>query len=242
MKFRLYARSKLIENGPGIRPRCLRAAAGYRATFPRTVFRGVQWTSALKAVSITRWLLARGAGERCRRLPQDRSIELLASSSPTRGRSGLMRSERLDAPSGTLTMAAIDEVLVIEDERLPPVDELSRRVRAARLRDRLSIGLDSCRPTGLGRRLAITTIGTYQRSISPRLRARCLLEPSCSQYALLAIARHGVIRGLSATARRLRRCRPENEGVIDYPKGVDLGLSNHQCRPCLLGEDTRTAH
>jgi uncharacterized protein len=73
---------------------------------------------------------------------------------------------------------------------------------------------------GLGRRSIVALIRLYQRHLSKRLERKCMLEPSCSRYAELAIARNGLLRGSSETWRRLRRCRPENEGKIDYPEGV----------------------
>jgi uncharacterized protein len=77
-----------------------------------------------------------------------------------------------------------------------------------------------------GRKLLVRVIRTYRRKISPRLRRQCVFEPSCSTYAELAIARNGVFSGLWETWRRLQRCRPENEGKIDYPIGVRSALSS----------------
>jgi putative component of membrane protein insertase Oxa1/YidC/SpoIIIJ protein YidD len=74
------------------------------------------------------------------------------------------------------------------------------------------------------RRAVIRAIHRYQRHVAARLGRRCLLEPTCSRYAELAVAHQGVVRGSFATYRRLRRCRPENEGLTDYPKGT------HPCR------------
>ncbi len=51
-------------------------------------------------------------------------------------------------------------------------------------------------------------IRLYQRLISPALPPACRYEPSCSHYALGALAVHGPIRGLWLTARRLARCHP----------------------------------
>lgn len=76
---------------------------------------------------------------------------------------------------------------------------------------------------------AVSFIAAYQRLISARRRSRCVFEPSCSAYAVLAIEHQGLARGLMATMRRLWRCRAENLGVIDYPKGVgDVPHSEHR--------------
>jgi putative membrane protein insertion efficiency factor len=46
------------------------------------------------------------------------------------------------------------------------------------------------------------------RLISPAFGPRCRFEPSCSQYGLTALERHGVIYGSWLTLRRLARCHP----------------------------------
>jgi uncharacterized protein len=48
----------------------------------------------------------------------------------------------------------------------------------------------------------------YQIFVSPMLLPRCRYLPSCSDYALEALAHHGALRGLWLTVRRLARCHP----------------------------------
>ncbi|MDO3705539.1 membrane protein insertion efficiency factor YidD [Micromonospora echinaurantiaca] len=55
----------------------------------------------------------------------------------------------------------------------------------------------------------------YRRWISPALPARCRFYPSCSAYALEAVARHGALRGAGLTVRRLLRCHPFHPGGHD---------------------------
>jgi uncharacterized protein len=65
-------------------------------------------------------------------------------------------------------------------------------------------------------RIALSAIDRYRATFA-REDGRCVFEPSCSEYARLAVARHGVLRGTTMTARRLWRCHGRNAGVTDYP-------------------------
>ncbi|MDP1808551.1 MAG: membrane protein insertion efficiency factor YidD [Actinomycetota bacterium] len=58
-------------------------------------------------------------------------------------------------------------------------------------------------------------IRTYQRAISPWLPHSCRFYPSCSQYCLEAVERHGVGRGLRLGLVRILRCHPFNPGGYD---------------------------
>lgn len=55
----------------------------------------------------------------------------------------------------------------------------------------------------------------YQKFISPLLPPLCRFHPTCSTYAIEALNRHGLWRGLWLTARRLSRCHPFNPGGCD---------------------------
>ena len=72
------------------------------------------------------------------------------------------------------------------------------------------------RPTTAGARVLSAPIVAYRRWISPALPARCRFYPSCSEYALTAIATHGPIRGLGLAIWRLLRCQPFHPGGIDH--------------------------
>ena len=65
------------------------------------------------------------------------------------------------------------------------------------------------------RRLAIAPLRLYQALISPALGDRCKFYPSCSEYAVQAIMRFGILRGLVLAAWRLLRCNPFNHGGFD---------------------------
>lgn len=63
--------------------------------------------------------------------------------------------------------------------------------------------------------IAITLVRLYQRWISPLFPPSCRFYPSCSQYALVAITRHGALLGCWLAARRLARCHPFHAGGFD---------------------------
>ena len=58
------------------------------------------------------------------------------------------------------------------------------------------------------KRVALATIGFYQRAVSPGMPAACRFEPSCSRYGYEAIDRYGVLKGSWLAFRRLVRCHP----------------------------------
>lgn len=55
----------------------------------------------------------------------------------------------------------------------------------------------------------------YQLFFSPWLGSSCRFEPTCSHYALQALAAHGAARGSLLAARRLLRCHPWCDGGLD---------------------------
>jgi putative membrane protein insertion efficiency factor len=65
------------------------------------------------------------------------------------------------------------------------------------------------------RRVVTAPIVGYQRLISPALPRRCKYEPTCSRYAVEAVTRFGVVRGLVLAAWRLARCNPWSHGGYD---------------------------
>jgi len=64
-------------------------------------------------------------------------------------------------------------------------------------------------------RLYCLPIKIYQVLISPYLGHSCRFVPSCSQYALDAIERYGIIRGTVKAGFRILRCNPFFPGGID---------------------------
>ena len=66
------------------------------------------------------------------------------------------------------------------------------------------------------RAVALGPIRLYQRLISPALPRRCKYHPTCSEYAVEAIRRFGVLRGLVLAGWRLLRCNPWTHGGVDF--------------------------
>lgn len=68
--------------------------------------------------------------------------------------------------------------------------------------------------TGLATRALSACVRGYQLALSPTLHAvagpgaGCRFTPSCSHYALEALAVHGALRGATLAARRVLRCHP----------------------------------
>lgn len=56
--------------------------------------------------------------------------------------------------------------------------------------------------------LLILPIRFYQLAISPHTPAACRFTPTCSQYAIEAIRKHGPIKGLGLAIWRILRCNP----------------------------------
>ena len=63
---------------------------------------------------------------------------------------------------------------------------------------------------------SIKLIYLYRVVAPSRLRECCLFEPSCSEYAILALRKYGFLKGWHLAIARLFRCKQPHGGV-DYP-------------------------
>ncbi|MDI3514115.1 MAG: membrane protein insertion efficiency factor YidD [Gammaproteobacteria bacterium] len=61
----------------------------------------------------------------------------------------------------------------------------------------------------------IALVRFYRYAISPMLGRNCRFHPTCSEYAIEAIERHGALRGGWMAAKRVGRCHPFNPGGYD---------------------------
>jgi hypothetical protein len=55
----------------------------------------------------------------------------------------------------------------------------------------------------------------YKQFVSPMLPHSCRFVPTCSEYAMEAVERHGVVRGSWLALRRLLRCHPFGRAGVD---------------------------
>lgn len=62
---------------------------------------------------------------------------------------------------------------------------------------------------------AIATLRFYKRWISPLLPSACRFYPTCSEYMMQAIEKHGLLRGVGVGLARLARCHPFHQGGFD---------------------------
>ena len=75
---------------------------------------------------------------------------------------------------------------------------------------------DAIRALGnLPRELLLAVVKAYRLLLKPWLGNACRFEPTCSQYALTALERHGAMAGAALAAGRLLRCHPWCEGGCD---------------------------
>ncbi len=83
--------------------------------------------------------------------------------------------------------------------------------------------------TFLTQNLTLALIRAYQKTLSPDHgflkyfypHGACIYRPTCSEYAYDAIKRHGVIKGIWLSLKRLGRCHPWHEGGFDPIKLPD---------------------
>lgn len=76
--------------------------------------------------------------------------------------------------------------------------------------------------------IGILPIRVYQLTLSPFVGFHCRYQPTCSAYGIEAIERHGLVKGLLLTARRMMRCHPWGGNGYD-PVPAGPGETDHDC-------------
>lgn len=67
----------------------------------------------------------------------------------------------------------------------------------------------------IAQRFLLLLVRGYQYLISPLFPPCCRFTPTCSAYAIQAIEKYGVFRGLFLSFRRILRCHPFSAGGYD---------------------------
>lgn len=67
----------------------------------------------------------------------------------------------------------------------------------------------------MGKKVLVMMIRFYQKAISPGLPRSCRFWPTCSEYAIEAVQKYGVARGLLKAVIRVLKCNPFHPGGYD---------------------------
>lgn len=81
--------------------------------------------------------------------------------------------------------------------------------------------------------LLLIILKAYQLCVSPLLGAqKCRFYPTCSQYAIEAVQRHGACRGGLLATKRICKCHPWHPGGVDLvPESLSTPAAGHRgCR------------
>lgn len=82
-------------------------------------------------------------------------------------------------------------------------------------------------------------IRAYQAGLSPLFPASCRYTPSCSEFARIAVERHGAARGAWLAVRRVARCHPfGGHGSDPVPEAE--GAVHEVAKPYLIGDRWRS--
>ncbi|HBC98218.1 MAG TPA: membrane protein insertion efficiency factor YidD [Lachnoclostridium sp.] len=66
------------------------------------------------------------------------------------------------------------------------------------------------------KKVMILLIKGYQKFLSPlKIRTHCIYTPTCSQYAIEALTKYGVLKGTFLACKRILRCNPFAKGGYD---------------------------
>ena len=67
------------------------------------------------------------------------------------------------------------------------------------------------------RGLVIAFLKLWRTFISPLYPPSCRYYPTCSEYAILSVQKHGAFRGTLKALWRVLRCNPWSKGGVDLP-------------------------
>ena len=81
--------------------------------------------------------------------------------------------------------------------------------------------------TGMFKSVVKAMLVGYKRWVSPMLPMSCRYTPTCSEYALEAVERHGVVKGVGLGLARILRCHPFVHGGFD-PVPMPAACESHK--------------
>ncbi len=84
--------------------------------------------------------------------------------------------------------------------------------------------------TKIIKQILILLVRFYQKFLSPLCPGVCRYQPTCSQYMIEAIEKHGIFKGLWLGFKRLMRCHPWGGSGYDPVPPVDNKKSRHNQR------------
>jgi len=87
-------------------------------------------------------------------------------------------------------------------------------------------------------RIVLTLLRAYQWLISPLLGPACRYVPSCSEYAMEAVAHYGVLKGGLKAMWRLARCHPFARSGFDPVFSPAVSGNTHDAGDVILKEST----
>lgn len=93
-------------------------------------------------------------------------------------------------------------------------------------------------PSAASRVLAwplIQLVRLYRLTLSPWLGRNCRFQPTCSQYAVEALERHGALRGTRLAAIRIARCHPWGGSGYDPVPG-DVARADNSRDPARIND------
>ena len=65
--------------------------------------------------------------------------------------------------------------------------------------------------------ILIFLIKIYQKKKPEKWKGCCIYEPTCSNYAIIALKKYGFFKGLLLIFKRIKKCNHYNIGGIDLP-------------------------
>ena len=80
------------------------------------------------------------------------------------------------------------------------------------------------------KRVVVALLRAYKWALSPLLGPACRYVPTCSEYAIEAVERHGALLGGGRAAWRLLRCHPFTKGGYDPVVREEGASCAHQTR------------